>query len=287
MPPSDQELLDVLANALTSACDEWGGHVQLNMTRLALTDDLPAIDISVTHAGAPVQEARVFICNKPTQGGGLKRQLDRVLVAMKNRSCFMLRASDFPPNRKNQTAQAFRKFRESGGRSLLVPIPEWERMLTVREFASRNRLQAGFADWFCDAKLLSGVLAVIQLLRLDLLGRPATQTALQAPTHAPPAAWSDPAATSPSGADGIATASGARQLLPSDLPVMPMDPLADWTGWGGDFHRQALSRRPPLGFSRSLSRRSSSSPTSSTRMPPTPRASWPAASCPVARSRSR
>ena len=46
----------------------------------------------------------------------------------------MLRASDFPPNKKNQTAQAFRKFASAGGRPLLVPISEWERMMTVREF---------------------------------------------------------------------------------------------------------------------------------------------------------
>jgi hypothetical protein len=42
---------------------------------------------------------------------------------MMGKNCFMLRASDFPPNKKNQTAQAFRKFREGGGRSILVPSP--------------------------------------------------------------------------------------------------------------------------------------------------------------------
>ncbi len=35
---------------------------------------------------------------------------------MQGKNCFMLRASDFPPNKKNQTAQAFRKFRDGGGR---------------------------------------------------------------------------------------------------------------------------------------------------------------------------
>ena len=64
---------------------------------------------------------------------------------MKGKPCFMLRASDFPPNKKNQTAQAFRKFREGGGRSLLVPIPEWERMMTVREFHAHHRSDPGFA----------------------------------------------------------------------------------------------------------------------------------------------
>jgi energy-coupling factor transporter ATP-binding protein EcfA2 len=224
MPAGDHDLLDVLADALACARDEWNGHVQLSVTRLSLGDELPAMDISVSHGANPVQEARVFICNKPTQGGGLKRQLDRALVSMKGKPCFMLRASDFPPNRKNQTAQAFRKFREYGGRSLLVPIPEWERMITVREFAARNRLQTGFAEWHAEAKLLSGVLAIIQLLRLDLLGRPVV---------AAPIVYEEPA-RAPALTRTIASTPIPRPLLASELPAIPMDPLADWTGWGSD-----------------------------------------------------
>ncbi|HVG82348.1 MAG TPA: hypothetical protein VNB28_08705, partial [Methylomirabilota bacterium] len=69
----------------------------------------------------------------------------------------MLRASDFPPNKKNQTAQAFRKFREKGGRSILVPIPDWERMIMVREFQAQHRLDPSFGDWFQRTKLLSAI----------------------------------------------------------------------------------------------------------------------------------
>ena len=89
----------------------------------------------------------------------------------------MLRASDFPPNKKNQTAQAFRKFRESGGRSLLVPITDWERMMMVREFHAQHRHDPGFADWFQRAKLLSDIPALVQLLRLDLFGRKLAEAA--------------------------------------------------------------------------------------------------------------
>ena len=101
----------------------------------------------------------------------MKRQLDRVLPNMGAKQCFMLRASDFPPNRKNQTAQAFRKFRESGGRPIMVPIAEWERMMMVREFHTHHRQDPGFTAWLGTAKLLSNLPAIIQLLRLDLLGR--------------------------------------------------------------------------------------------------------------------
>ncbi|MFV0298236.1 MAG: helicase HerA-like domain-containing protein [Hyphomicrobiaceae bacterium] len=232
MPPGDHDLLNVLADALASAKDEWKGHVQLSVTRLSLGEDLPAIDIAVSHGGALVQEARIFICNRPTQGGGLKRQLDRVLMSMRSRQCFMLRASDFPPNRKNQTAIAFRKFREAGGRSLLIPLPEWERMITVREFVSRNRLQASFMDWYQDARLLSGLAAMIQLLRLDLLGR---SPAPVMPTSRPEAPVSGviPQQNRDYG-DSIGTAHSARKFERDELASLSMDSMSDWTGWGSD-----------------------------------------------------
>ncbi len=228
MPSGDHDLLDVLSGALTVAGDEWPDEVRITVTRLSLGEELPGIDIQVTHGSHVVQDARVFICNKPTQGGGLKRQLDKALLSMKNWQCFMLRASDFPPNRKNQTAQAFRRFREAGGRSLLVPIPEWERMLTVREFHVRNRHQIGFAEWIGDAKLLSGLLPIVQLLRLDLLGRSATRfgdveppRSVMRSNDAINVVPQHPARAFPTVPAGAAT----------PMHPTPADLLADWTGW--------------------------------------------------------
>jgi len=170
--PSDEgELLEVLAGALPLARDEWNGTVQLNVERVDLGEDISAIDFTLKHSAGFATDGRVFVCNRPTQGGGLKRQLDRVLANMGTKQCFMLRASDFPPNRKNQTAQAVRKFRENGGRPLTVPIAEWERMMMVREFHTHHRQDPGFAAWLAGAKLLSNLTVMIQLLRLDLLGR--------------------------------------------------------------------------------------------------------------------
>ncbi|MFA5954999.1 ATP-binding protein [Hyphomicrobium sp.] len=172
MPADDQELVDVLSAALLLARDEWGKAIEVTVKRLELGDDLPAFDLTVRHRTGFANDVRVFLCNRPTQGGGLKRQLDKVLTAMQGKPCFMLRASDFPPNKKNQTAQAFRKFRDGGGRQLLVPIPEWERMMTVREFTAHHRGDAGMTQWLGGAKPLSSLISITHLLRLDLLGRP-------------------------------------------------------------------------------------------------------------------
>jgi DNA helicase HerA-like ATPase len=170
VPSDERELLDILAGALNVAKEEWAGAIDLNLNRREVNEDLPVIDLQLKHSNGLDAEARVFMCNRPTQGGGLKRQLDKVLGAMDDKPCFIMRASDFPPNRKNQTAQAFRKFRDGGGRQFLVPIPEWERMMMVREFYTHHRNDPGFAAWFANAKLLSKLAPLTQLLRLDLLG---------------------------------------------------------------------------------------------------------------------
>lgn len=211
IPSDERELLDILGGALALAKDEWAGTLVLNAERLELGDDLAAIDFTLKHKGGLTTDGRVFICNKPTQGGGLKRQLDRVLPNMGEKQCFMLRASDYPPNRKNQTATAFRKFRESGGRALIVPLAEWERMMMVREFHTHHRQDPGFAGWLSNAKLLSNLPCIIQLLRLDLLGRALPKSA---------------AAEAEAAANGT-KANGARSLMGALNEVAPEETAAE------------------------------------------------------------
>jgi energy-coupling factor transporter ATP-binding protein EcfA2 len=176
IPSDENELIDVFGSALTLAKEEWGNVIDLHIDRSEIADDVQALDIRVSHKSGHASDARIFLCNRQTQGGGLKRQLDKVLPAAAGKNSVMLRATDFPPNRKNQTAQAFRKFRDGGGRQILVPIPEWERMMMVREFHAHHKSDPGFTEWFENSKLLSNLISIIQLLRLDLLGRTLPRT---------------------------------------------------------------------------------------------------------------
>jgi len=231
MPSDDGDLLDVLIAALALARIEWGDGVQISVERLEIADDLPAFTLQLRHKGGFASESRVFLCNRPTQGGGLKRQLDKTLGAMGGKACFMLRASDFPPNKKNQTAQAFRKFRDAGGRSIMVPIPEWERMMTVREFFAHHRHDPGFSAWFEQSKLMSGLISIIQLLRLDLLGRTLPRaTAVEATATA---ALAPPVESTANVASPAAAADTSESAVPETSPATVSGaPWADWTGWG-------------------------------------------------------
>ena len=210
IPSDDHELMTILTNALTLARAEWGGALDVVVKRPELGADLPAIDLNLRHENGHSSEARVFLCNRPTQGGGLKRQLDKLIAAMGGRAAFVLRASDFPPNKKNQTGQAFRKFRELGGRSILVPIPDWERMMMVCEFHAQHRRGAGFGQWFERTKLISEILPVAQLLRLELFGR------------------------NLNGRDGSAASEPASRSEAESLAALGYGAIpsaADWTGW--------------------------------------------------------
>jgi GTPase SAR1 family protein len=160
---------------------------------------------------------------------------------MEGKTCFMLRASDFPPNRKNQTAQAFRKFRDAGGRQVLVPIPEWERMMMVREFHTHHRNDPGFDRWFANAKLLSNLVSMIQLLRLDLLGR-----TLPTPVTGAPRVENGRANGTANGADGLAvyeppganappatSTNGSGGAALSDDDELPLSVILDENGGHG------------------------------------------------------
>jgi len=237
IPSDDDALSEVLAAALALGKQEWGDAIDLVVRRLDVAEDVPALDLVLSHAAGLRTEARIFLCNRTAQGGGLKRQIDRVLALMAGKTCFMLRASDFPPNKKNQTAQAFRKFREKGGRSILVPIPDWERMMMVREFHAQHRHDPSFPEWFERTRLLSAVPALAQLLRLDLLGhnvRPAqagTQQAAAGDDGGAAAAF-NAAAAGPQGADwtGWDGAAAAASAEPKD--DLPLSVLLDEVGDG-------------------------------------------------------
>ncbi len=238
IPSDENELMDVFASALALAKEEWGSAVKLAVGRLEVSDEVPGIDVRVSHKSGHMSDLRVFLCNRPTQGGGLKRQLDKVLPMTAGKTCVMLRASDYPPNKKNQTAQAFRKFREGGGRLFTIPIPEWERMMMVREFQAHYKNDRGFQAWFEDAKLLSNIISIINILRLDLLGRALprsvreVEVAEEVPAGASPPATAarlpDPALPPP-----WSLGETAAEPLPANDDELPLSVILDETGTHG------------------------------------------------------
>ena len=210
----------------------------------------PSISRCVTQRGFSA-EARIFLCNRPTQGGGLKRQLDRVLTPWRARAASCCAPAISRPTRRTRRRRRSASSARSGGRSLLVPIPDWERMMMVREFHAQHRQDPGFADWFQRAKLLSEVLSLVQLLRLDLLGRSLRP---------------GEAAAAPAAEPADAAQAGAQRRREPAAAVAMTGPHAP-TGPAGT---PRLRRRP-------IRRRTCRCRCCSTRRATAPAASWPAA----------
>ena len=153
IPSDDAELLDVLAGALASPRTSGAAPIDAQRRSAStLADDAARHrPYAAAQAAASRTEARVFLCNRPTQGGGLKRQLDRCCRPWSGKSCFMLRACDFPPNTQEPDGAGVPQVPRERRPPLLVPIPEWERMMMVREFHAHHRHDPGFAGWFAAA----------------------------------------------------------------------------------------------------------------------------------------
>ena len=207
MSSNDGDLMDMLTASLKLARAEWGSTFDVKINRLELGDQLPAFDLAISHANGLSSDTRIFLCNKPTQGGGLKRQLDKVLQSMGSKSCTLLRASDFPQPGKNQTGQAMGKFRTAGGRTVMVPISEWERMLTVSQFHADHRQDPGFQTWFETARLLSGIHAISRILEPPVYVAPAP-VYVQQPVYIQP----------------TPVVVQVVQVLPTTVPVIPNAP---------------------------------------------------------------
>ncbi|MEZ5909516.1 MAG: helicase HerA-like domain-containing protein [Hyphomicrobiaceae bacterium] len=244
IPTDEQELMDVLTGAIALAGEELGGLADVSVKSVATSGEVSAADVVARFRTGQTYESRLYICNRSTQGGAFKRQLDKVLQADRGKMPIMLRASNFPPNKKNQTAQAYRKFLTEGGRGLVVPIHEWERMMNVRTFEARHGHEPGFASWLANAKLLSSLPSLVQVLRLDLHARPAAANGTRpAPSAADeaPAARPDADAGWPSQEPAAADAE-TTPLSDAEAPasepadeVTPELPLAVWDGAGVSF----------------------------------------------------
>ncbi|MEZ5926380.1 MAG: helicase HerA-like domain-containing protein [Hyphomicrobiaceae bacterium] len=167
IPSEENELIDILTAALRIAAEELRDEVAVDIAPVNGIEEVAAADLTVRQTGTEPYVTRMFLCNRSNQGGGLKRQLERVLSAGTGRAPVLIRASDFPPNaNKSATAQLVRKFTNSGGRRSVIPTYEWERMLNVIGFYGHHRNEPGFEGWLTQAQPLSSLPSLRELLRL-------------------------------------------------------------------------------------------------------------------------
>ena len=167
IPSDEDELVSTLTSALLLCREEGLSDARVSVEP-AWLEGISAIDLTIEYSTLPTVETRLFVCNRGSQGGGLKRQLEKVILSAGDKNSIILRASDFPPNPKSVTSQLLRQYKQGGGRAFVIPIYEWERMITLQEFRELHKSLAGFSDWMKAAQTLKDLPAIRHLLRLDL-----------------------------------------------------------------------------------------------------------------------
>ena len=236
VPAQEEELALILANALTLAAQETAGKVAVEIAPVDWIEGLSAFDLTIAHHGAHGGRRynnRVFLCNKGSQGGALKRQIEKAAAASEGIDPIVVRASDFPQNAKNATAQTLRRFLANGGRRITVALYEWERMMQASEFHARHRRDEGFQEWLKSSGLLSDLPSIEELLRLDMMGISAMGVGVEdgalgagAPGVGAPAG----AAKAPGQAPVPAQAPLPPAPAPPPAPKPPLGPMAGESG---------------------------------------------------------
>ena len=176
IPVDERQLLEVLTNALKLTAEELDGAVSIDINIVPPTEDLFAADITVRHTlSGQAQRGRLFVCNRSNQGGGLKKQIEKVVESDSVLPAVLVRGSEFPPEGKTAVAALLNRLAADGGRKIVVAQWEWERMLTLQYFAPCHDREEGFMSWLKAARPMSTDLESIrELLMLDQLEQPYT-----------------------------------------------------------------------------------------------------------------
>ncbi len=169
MPTEEADFAALLKFALQQVKDEIDGKLDFDATEVDWIPDLSGVDVVIRHAIGEPTAQRLFICNKTNQGGGLKRQVERIMQSREGRPAVLIRASDFPPNPKSAVAQLIRQVVATGGRRVIVSLPDWERIIVLQEFHAHFGRQPSYRTWLQRTRPLSNLPSINELLRLDIL----------------------------------------------------------------------------------------------------------------------
>jgi hypothetical protein len=169
VPSDDAAQLALLAWAIGACSDEvTTGH--------RFTAEVAGVVADVTcHApDGSVDRLVLGVCNKPAQGGGLKKQI----VAMELRASaahppvrpVVVRSTEFPTSPTTLVVKELNALVAKGGRRAVVADADWRAMLALRAFRDHHAADPAFAAWLRRERPLAQRQSLRTILGLDQLG---------------------------------------------------------------------------------------------------------------------
>ena len=170
VPSDDTAQLALLAWAIGACSDEVAtGH--------RFTAEVAGVVADVTcHTpdGSVVDRLVLGVCNKPAQGGGLKKQI----VAMELHASaaqpparpVVVRSTEFPTSPTTLVVKELNALMAKGGRRAVVADADWRAMLALRAFRDHHAADPALAAWLRRERPLSQRQSLRAILGLDQLG---------------------------------------------------------------------------------------------------------------------
>ncbi|MBF2002686.1 MAG: DUF853 family protein [Synechococcales cyanobacterium M58_A2018_015] len=164
LPEDDRGLLNLLASSILRCGQELGYDSRYLSTQFH--GDYLAVDL---HLGSNNFEQSLLLglCQKPSQGGVLARQIRDLQQAAGNRIPVALRSTEFPSNPKTKIAQQLGEFITQGGRRAHVSNADWRTMVAIQSFEQQYGDRPDYSAWLQTEKPLAQLPSLKHILDLD------------------------------------------------------------------------------------------------------------------------
>ena len=198
----DQAWNDAVNRAVEVPDDEEGRAALLARSAERCNAELPVpyrlsavrtgnlIAVEEQGVGDPVRFL-VAVCERGTRGGGLGRQVAAADAAAAGRPVVLVRSTPFQYGPNTQIArQVGQLLRTAGGRKVEVVDSDWRAMVAFESLATAHGHEAAFTAWQQDARPLSRLRSMQEVLDLRALSERRVQ--VPPPEPGPPAAVAAP-----------------------------------------------------------------------------------------------
>jgi DNA helicase HerA-like ATPase len=193
VPDSEEELADVLANAIYNTSSELPDGVYFGCG----VPDQRYLEVETHKADNSLDKLLVAVCNANARGGGFGKQVTALAKRAGEIPVAIVRTIAFP--KTGIAAEQVAVLLKRRGRKAVVADSDWRQMLAFEAFRKQHSTRRKFANWQKSARPLSSLESLQKILNLSALEevkRPAVATP-PLPTPSPSRSESAPSRPEP------------------------------------------------------------------------------------------
>ncbi|SFU43744.1 protein of unknown function DUF87 [Nitrosomonas eutropha] len=181
IPENEDEMLQLLGRGIEHCAVELNHSLKCNIVQ---RDNFLDIDIQNSAENIAICST-IGLCQKPSQGGALARQINKLQTAAGRRTAISIRSIEFPANPKTQIAIQLGKFVADGGKKVLIPDADWRTMVAMESFHKQYAERSDFKSWLQKEQPLLSLPSIQQILDLEMTLKRAETSSVPANAQPP------------------------------------------------------------------------------------------------------